>query len=85
MQDLDDGSVVVMYGDQVFFTGPEDEAAFWVETKGAEPSFTGTRAEVEAWVDEQEAAEDAENMFWPIALMVSGGIVLLAAVALGRD
>jgi hypothetical protein len=73
---------VVHQGREVLFTGTEEEAAFWIETKGAEPAFVGTSGEVRAWVAEQEAAED--NTFWPLALLVSGGVVLLAAVALGR-
>jgi hypothetical protein len=75
---------VVRQGQETVFTGTEEAAAFWIETKGAEPAFVGTSGEVRAWVAEQEAAEDAENMFWPMALMIGGGLVLIGAVGLGR-
>jgi hypothetical protein len=67
----------------IVFRATEEEAAFWMETKGADPAFTGTRSEVEAWVDEQEAAED--DFTWSLILMIGGGLTLLGAVALGRD
>ena len=80
----EDGVFQVLHqGTDVVFTGTEEETAFWIETKGAEPAFTGTLAEVEAYVDEQEAAED--DFTWSIILMVAGGLVLVGAVALGRD
>lgn len=77
----DDGFSVVRNG-EALFTGTEAEAAFWIETKGAEPAFTGTTAEVEAWVADQNAAED--DFFWSYVLMISGGVVLLGAIGLGR-
>jgi hypothetical protein len=86
IEEAGDGEFQVVEGGQnVLFTGPQKEAAFWIETRGVEPEFTGTSGEVRAWIADQEAAEDAENMFWPLTLMISGGVVLLAAVALGRD
>ncbi|HSG78970.1 MAG TPA: hypothetical protein VLD62_05260 [Acidimicrobiia bacterium] len=79
--DGEDGAFSVVREGATLFTGTEEEAAFWIETKGASPAFTGTSGEVEAWVGEQEAAED--DGFWPLALIVAGGLLVLGAVALG--
>lgn len=83
IQESDDGEFEVVRTGEVLFTGTEPEAAFWLETQGAAPRVTGTRNDVEAWVEEQEAAED--DTFWPLALLVAGGLVVLGSVALGRD
>ena len=74
---------VVQGVDEVVFTGSEAEAGFWIEAKGAEPHFTGTAAEVDAWVAERQAEED--DFFWPNLLMVSGAVLLMATLAMGRD
>jgi len=71
-------------GRAVVFTGTEAEASLYVETRGATtPRFTGTREEVDAWVSDQMRAEDDQR--WPIAVMVVGGVLLLAAAWIPRS
>jgi len=85
IEQLDDGTFGVVRTEDgrrtVLFSGSEEAAAFWFETGGTTPEFTGSPAAVEAWVGEQQAAED--DPFWPTTLMIAGAVLVIGGLAVG--